>query len=619
MKRIVLAALVLAPLQSSCNSTPAPAGSAPSAAARRPDPDAARLLADVAWLADDAREGRRAASPGERASSEYIAARFGELGLEPAGEEGYFQRFEVDLPPRDGGESFVSLLAPGESERTVWRAGVAAVSCSKPEPAQANGLVFGGYGIQDPEREWLDYGPVREGGAKPLYTKAVLVLRGAPATDPPRVPEGSSGWGPNPGVFHKVMTARRLGAGTVILAQHPEDAGAPLLPFDAAQAGRAGVAVVTVTAEVAEELLPGFAVAVAAIDAGEAPHPFTSRGPRTEGALRVHGDVRRERGEATNVLGRLPGGDGPTVVVGAHYDHLGRGGPGSLDPQGAGRIHNGADDNASGTAVVMELARILAGGPRPRGDVLFALWSGEEMGLLGSAHFVEHPTLPLSDVAANLNLDMVGRAGGGTCEVLGAGTSPPFAGWMEAAEAASGLELVVSLSGQGLGGSDHQSFLAREIPALHLFTGLHEDYHRPTDDTERFEAAGAARVTTLALELLDDMQAAPELAFVAPDVDAEAPARNRGGMRVRFGSVPVYSYEGEGMLISGTSPGSPAERAGLVGGDVILRLGDIEIDSVRAFAYALKVHKPGDVVQAVYRRDGREESVLVTLESRAQE
>jgi aminopeptidase YwaD len=418
------------------------------------------------------------------------------------------------------------------------------------------------------------------------------------------------------------MTAKRLGARAVILAQHPRDLGSPLLAFDPSQGARSGLAVVTVGATLAEELLPGFTAAVLRVDrdtSAEAAeqHPLTSQGPRLDAELVVLGDVVREKGNATNVLARLPGGGGPVVVVGAHYDHLGRGGPGSLDPNGVGLIHNGADDNASGTAVVLELARLLSAGPRPEGDVLFALWSGEEMGLLGSAHWCAAPTVPLTDVSANLNLDMVGRAGNGRCEVLGAGTSPAFAEWMSAAGESSGLELQVSLSGQGLGGSDHQSFLNHQVPALHLFTGLHSDYHKPTDDTERFEADGAARVTSLALDLVGRMQAEAELAYVAPKVDENAaPERNRGGMRVRFGSVPVYSYDGEGMLISGTSPNSPAERAGLLAGDVILRIGDIDVDSVRAFAYALKVYKPGDVVKTIYRRDGVEESVLVTLESR---
>lgn len=618
--RAALSLVALTLLALGCASGAGGSGTAP-AASLYAAPEAARLESDVAWLADDAREGRRAASQGERASAEYIAERFQQLGLQPAGEGGFFQRFEVALPSRDAGGSRIAFRSPISEEWSEWREGVAAVFCSSGEEVVARDLYFAGYGIQDEERGWLDYGEVAE-GERPLEGAAVLIVRGAPQTDPPRLPEDATGWGQGTGIFHKVMTAKRLGASAVILAQHPRAAGEALLAFDPSQGARSGLAVVTVGATLAEQLLPGYVSSVLAIDRDtsveeRAQHPLTSSGPRASGELRVLGDVVREKGLATNVLARVSGRGGPLVVVGAHYDHLGRGGPGSLDPTGAGQIHNGADDNASGTAVVLELARVLAAGPPPRGDVVFALWSGEEMGLLGSAHWCDAPTVPLAEVSANLNLDMVGKAGNGRCEVLGAGTSPAFASWMAEVGAASGLELQVSLSGQGLGGSDHQSFLNHEVPALHLFTGLHADYHKPTDDLEGFEAEGAARVTRLALELVERMQAEAELAYVAPKVDENAaPDRNRGGMRVRFGSIPVYSYDGEGMLISGTSPNSPAERAGLLAGDVILRIGDIEVDSVRAFAYALKVYKPGDVVKTIYVREGVEESVLVTLESR---
>jgi hypothetical protein len=332
----------------------------------------------------------------------------------------------------------------------------------------------------------------------------------------------------------------------------------------------------------------------------------------------------RETGTTRNVLGLVRGAAsadarrGGTVVVGAHFDHLGSGGHGALDPTAIGQVHNGADDNASGTAVALEIARLLRE-RKPARDVLIALWSGEEEGLLGSQHWVRAPTLPLSDVRANLNLDMVGRAGNGKLQVLGVGTSAPFAAWMGAAGSAAGLEIAASLSGQGLGGSDHQSFLAREIPALHLFSGTHADYHRPSDDTERVEAAGMAKVTALSLDLVARMHAAPELAYSAPPAtESTTPGAARGGgFSVWFGSVPDYAYEGVGVRINGTSPGSPAERAGFLPGDVLLRIGDVAIDAMDDFVYALRTYRPGNVVRVVYKRGEREEETRVTLSTRA--
>jgi hypothetical protein len=301
------------------------------------------------------------------------------------------------------------------------------------------------------------------------------------------------------------------------------------------------------------------------------------------------------------------------LVIGAHFDHLGQGGSGSLAPAAEqGQIHNGADDNASGTAAVLEIARCLAAGPPPACDVLLALWSGEELGLLGSEHWARSPTVPLERIEANLNLDMVGRAGGGKLSVLGAGSAREFSLVLSGAGPRAELDLEVSLSGQGVGGSDHQTFLKRSIPALHFFSGLHADYHRPSDDYERFEPAGAARVAALVLDLLDDLAGA-KLAFVPPA--KEAPGATPGGFKTRFGSIPDYVFEGPGMRLDGTSPGGPAEKAGLLRGDVIVAVGDMGVEGLGDFMHVLNTHKPGDVVVVKFLRDGNEETCQVTLES----
>jgi hypothetical protein len=302
-------------------------------------------------------------------------------------------------------------------------------------------------------------------------------------------------------------------------------------------------------------------------------------------------------------------------VIGAHFDHLGHGGTGSLAP-GVRAIHNGADDNASGTAAVLEVARLLAAGPPPPCDVLVALWSGEELGLLGSERWAQSPTVPFAEVVGNVNLDMVGRAGSGTLQVLGAGSAQEFPNWLAEAGPAAGLQLTVNASSSALAGSsDHASFAKREKPVLHLFSGLHTDYHKPSDDLERFEADGAARAADLARELVLRMAEAREIAFVAPK-PVEGERRIQGGFNAWFGSVPNYAFEGPGVKIDGTSPGSPAERAGFLAGDVLLQLGDVKLDSVYDLTYALQYHKPGDVLRVRFVRDGAELEERVTLSSR---
>lgn len=238
------------------------------------------------------------------------------------------------------------------------------------------------------------------------------------------------------------------------------------------------------------------------------------------------------------------------------------------------------------------------------------------MGLLGSEYWANHPSVSLSLLNACLNLDMVGRAGDGSLQVMGAGSAREFERWMEPAGAFAGLDLSVQLSGSGIGGSDHMSFLRREIPALHLFSGLHSDYHAPSDDSDGFEPLGAARVTEFALDLLQRMQRAGDLAFVEPPAGAE----RRAGMEdisVSFGSVPNYAFGGPGLLLDGTRPDGPARKAGLLRGDVLLEFGGIAIGDIHDFVYALSLHHPGQLVEVLLQRSDERLSLWVTLEARS--
>lgn len=602
--RAALRALLLAlPVLGACISDP-PELTRKKLLERVPN-SALALNADVAWLSDNAREGRRAGMQGEMASADWLARQLATIGIEPLGEEGYFQRFSVPLAARVGESPTVSkevLLASGTRATVRQRGALEPLFCSI--SGEVSGpLVFRGYGIVDEERGHDDYANGRVDGA------IVMLRRGTPSAE-----DGS--WGFGGSVLHKVMTAKRNGAVAVLITQDEAD-GDPLR-FDEGHEANAGIPCAWIGPELAgwlfsgdhEEATAGERAAFRSLLAAAAP----ADGP-TE--VTLHVDVRREDGIATNVLGVLRGrGAAPTLVVGAHYDHLGFGGPGSLAPDAVGQIHNGADDNASGTAAVLEIARWLkARGTAPAGDVVFALWSGEELGLLGSRHFCANPTVPLEQLGMNLNLDMVGRAESNGLEVMGVGTSPPFAEWVEAAAAAAGLDAQLTVSGFGVGGSDHQSFLEVGVPAVHLFTGLHDDYHKPSDDLVRFEERGAAQVVALCVDFIDRAQAdGGELAFVEPPKDPNA-AGGRRGFDVRFGSRPADYAETGGLTLAGVSPGTPAERAGLMAGDTLLEVGGVKIDGIQDFVYVLRTHKPGDVVRTVYRRDGNEESVLVTLDS----
>jgi hypothetical protein len=595
-----------------------------TSAARVAAPDATRLLAHVAWLADDAQEGRRAGTEAGERAGKWIAARLDELGLEPLGDAGTFsQSFDVPLPAKLGPASGVALLAPLANEapletRLAAQGEVEPLFCSSGGRAQG-ALAFRGYGVINAENNWHDY----DGERGQVAGRVVLIVRGTPASKAPAAEptdahgavQPGDGWGSSGSLFMKVMNAKRHGAVAVLVAPHPSQRDEALPEFDHSRAAQAGIPALAIRYDVALRLLPEYEALVAAIDAdgADAGRADDTRAPQ----LAVNADVERGKGPAYNVLARLPGADSSRVVlVGAHYDHLGHGGEGSLSPGTHGEIHNGADDNASGTAAVIEIARLLAARGEPACDIVFALWSGEELGLLGSEYWAQHPTLELSRVVAKLNLDMVGRAGKGSLAVLGVGSAEPFESWLNEAGPRSGLDLKLNRSGQGVGGSDHQTFLKRKIPALHFFSGVHADYHKPSDDVERFEAEGTAKVVGLCVELIARIQNARQLAWIEPPAPEQGGMRIGAPMRVWFGTVPEYSYEGKGLLLAGTSAGSPAEKAGMLAGDVLVQVGDVKVDTIQDFMYALQIYKAGDVVLAKFLRDGVEESTRVTLATR---
>jgi hypothetical protein len=329
---------------------------------------------------------------------------------------------------------------------------------------------------------------------------------------------------------------------------------------------------------------------------------------------RAVGEAKVERQEVVvqNVIGTLPG-EGPKadeiLVVGAHYDHLGLGEPGSLAP-GSKEVHNGADDNASGTAVLMEVARRLAAQPKklPR-TVVFMAFAGEERGLFGSAHYTKQPKYPLDKTVAMVNMDMVGRLRDDKLIAFGTGTAVEFDRLVDDLAARHNFKLTKKPS--GFGPSDHASFYAKQIPVLHYFTDTHGDYHRPTDDFEKINVQGLRRIADLVVDTIVAVAESPErptyLATKAPQV-----ARG-GGDRPYFGSIPDFSQAGGGYAIAGVAKGSPAEEAGILAGDVLTRLGTNKIGSLEDFDAALRKFKAGDKVELLVRRGDKDVTLTITL------
>jgi len=321
-----------------------------------------------------------------------------------------------------------------------------------------------------------------------------------------------------------------------------------------------------------------------------------------------------------NVVGVLPGRDpelrNDIVIVGAHYDHLGPGRFGSLDPDSTGAIHNGADDNASGTSALIQIARKLKTSP-PARTVVFIAFSGEEAGLLGSDYYVKHPLFPLARTYAMVNLDMVGRLRDDRLLVYGVATARELAALLDSVNSVAGLDL--RASGDGWGRSDQSSFYGAGLPVLHIFTDLHEDYHRTTDDWEKINADGLVKVADFTSEVVRALaNRRGSLAFVSvpPPVLTASSNSSSAGYGAYLGTVPDMSENPGGVRLTGVRAGSPAEKAGLRGNDIILQIGDIPVTDLQTMTNALRTHKPGDVVQIRIRRDGVEQQVSVTLGSR---
>ncbi|WP_428939384.1 M20/M25/M40 family metallo-hydrolase [Fontivita pretiosa] len=553
------------------------------------------------YLASDELEGRGVGTRGLDLAADYIAARLREIGLKPLpGQDGYFQRFEM------------SGAASVDPANTSLAAGDTIFELSRqytPTGFSADGsfsapVVFAGYGISNPDRGYDDYAGIDVKG------KVVLVLRYEPHNEQGKSRFDEHDWSPDASLNSKARTAAEHGAAAILLVNPPKYHGEQdeLMTPDRGGA-RSRIPFIHIARELANELLKrggssrDLAALQSQIDAEVKPQSFELKDLILTGQVKL----RRDKVPVRNVLAYLPGSVRPDeyVVVGAHYDHLGWGHSGSL-AQGIRAVHNGADDNASGTSAVLELARQLsAAGPLDR-SVIFAFFTGEEWGLIGSEHFADHPPVPLEKIVAMVNLDMVGRVRNDTLYVGGRESAAAFDAILNRADEASVLQLK-TFGLRGMQSSDHYTFAQRRIPHLFFFSGLHADYHRPSDDPDKINYRGIAEVVDLAEKVVTELAGMPRQQYVA----ATLPADHNGGgttrrFRVSLGVMPDYGSDEStvGVRITGTTPGSPAEKAGLRDGDIIVQLGEKKIENLYDLMDFLGRASPGEEVKIVIRRNG---------------
>ncbi len=578
------------------------------------DPDS--YLKHVKYLAGDELEGRGNGTPGLDMAADYIAAQLRTKGVLPAGEDGtYFQKFTVTTGSRLGPDNKLTLVMGPQVVEAAALKDFAPIGMGE-KNSISGGVIFAGYGITADEYHYDDYK-----GIDPS-DKVVLVLTDEPGENDPNSPFLGKEMTFYSHDNSKVANAKMHGAAAILIAQDPanhEDIGKDLPESGPlAQVEDLGIPALRITRAMAQRLLDvehkNLLEVQKQIDASSAPQTF----PLGEVQVRITMDVTKVRRQVRNVLGTLPGTDPSlaeeTVIIGAHYDHLGRGGRSSMSPQLIGQIHHGADDNASGTAGLIELAGALATDAAPRRRTyLFIAFAGEEIGLRGSDYWVNHPTRVLSKTVAMLNMDMIGRSRANSVTVGGIGTSPILPEMVKSAAADSNLSLKTSQSGYG--SSDHTSFYIKGLPVLFFFSGLHADYHRPSDEWQTINADGATRILRMVYEIaerLNSTESRPQ--FTKVDEPAPGPGPGGGsGYGAYFGSVPDMTDDVKGVRFADVRPNSPAAKAGLKGQDIMVKLDGKEIQNLQDFTYVLRSHKPGDTVEVVVMREGSPVTVSVTL------
>jgi len=576
--------------------------------------DPGRYIEDIKTLSAPDMEGRGDGSKGLTRARDILVRRYASFGLEAKGTEGFLQPFDIitgaELTP---GNRF-EVEGAGAKNILILHEDYIPFAYSAAGKASA-GLVFAGYGITADEWKYDDYKGLDVKG------KIVVLLRKEPAFATAHAPKGEPS--SHGDLIGKAILARKYGAVAVVvvngrLGNGEED----ILPHFGGDGGQQdiGVPIVEVKNDVAAQWFAAAGKDLLALQSKIDESGDTASFAFPDSLhVTLDAGIKKKHATVSNVLAYLPGKSDEYIILGAHYDHLGRGDyGGSLAPSLIGQFHPGADDNASGTAALLELARILAPlkGQLPRG-ILFSSYAGEELGLLGSAAWVRQPTLPLDKAVAMINMDMIGRVAKDTIYIGGVGTAANFRSILESDVAKSGLKAEYSESGYS--SSDHTSFVVKQIPVLFFFSGLHSDYHKPSDTWDKIDPKSAVHVIDLVANTglqIDELQEKPAFVTVVESHPTGTGSGSGSGYGPYFGSIPDFGQVETGVRFSDVRPGSPAAKAGLKGGDIMIQFGDQSIKNLYDFTAALRGSKVGDVVEVTVLRDGKSLKVKATLEQR---
>jgi Tol biopolymer transport system component len=609
---------------SSVQSKPAPehaARNTPPAAPKNftAEIKSADLQAQVSFLASDALEGRLTGTPGAQQAAQFIADYFKANSLGPLlGFTNYYQPFEFS--------SGVRVLTNQNS--ATLHAAAAPVSLAldkdfRPLAFTANGtvegdVIFAGYGLSVPGKLGDGYDSY---AGLDVSNKVVLVLRYVPEEADAKRRQELNRYA---GLRYKALIARNRGAKALLVVTGPTSPNAgelARLTFETG-ASHSGIVCASLSGDTAAKMF-----AAAGKDLKKTQAALDKEDPHAEGAfplknvaVKLTAAVEHVKKTDRNVLAHLsPVGTSEYVIIGAHYDHLGHGETGGFARKDEeGKVHPGADDNASGTAALLELAGALADEASRvrttfRRGLLFAAWSGEEVGLIGSTHFAERPPVPLSNVVAYVNFDMVGRLRDNKLNLQGIGSSPAWRKLIEKRNVAAGFNL--TLQEDPYLPTDTTPFYPKNVPVIAFFTGSHEEYHRPADKPDTLNYEGLERIAKFARALVTDLMYGQERPAYAK-VEKKDGGGGREQLRAYLGTIPDYAQEVAGVKISGTRGGSPAEKAGLKGGDIIVEFAGQKIANIYDYTYAMEAVKIGQPVKVIVLRDGKRVELTATPEVR---
>jgi aminopeptidase YwaD len=562
------------------------------------------LQQHIMYLSSEELAGRFPGTEGDRLAQQYIIDQFKAYGLKPGGDNGtYIQNFEMTTSVAMGiNNSFSS----GGNNFTL---GLDFTPLGFTTDGSASGdIVFAGYGISSPDNNYDDYEGIDVSG------KIVVLLRFTPN------PHNAAFQEQSPAVV-KTIKAKEKGAAGIIFVSGPVDEPEDgLLALSFSNSFRdAGIPVINITRGTFDKIFAPSGKTISAlqdqINNSGKPSSFTLDGVSAS----IQTDVDLQQITTGNIIGILEGNDpavnNEAIVIGAHYDHVGYGEYGSLYSGSDKVIHYGADDNASGTAGVIELAeKFAADRNNIKRDIVFMLFGGEEAGLLGSNFFTHSQSFADMNVVAMLNMDMVGRLKDNKLVIYGIGSSPMWETTIKNLNVPYQFDITYTKS--GFGRSDHSSFYSQNVPAVHFFTGTHDDYHRPSDTYEKINYEGSENVIKLVYDVtkeIDNETTPPEFTKAEEDSDEN---RQMGSVRIYVGTIPDYAFSGMGMKISGVKEGGPADKGGMLAGDIIIKFGAKEVTSIYEYMAAMSGYKPDDEVDIVVLRDGVETTLKVKLEKR---